>query len=294
MPKASQGMDLDLGPVVHSAILRSTLHRYRREADLTQEFVARHLEWSPSKVIRIEGGQSGIRKTDLEALLKLYGVTELREVERLLDLARSARERGWWHRYQGRLEPTFLSYLGYETGASFIREFQAAVIPPLLQIDEYADIIAGNQIDDGTDRALTVEVTRRRRETLAWRQRPPRRLYLLDEMSIRRHVGIRIDPGVMPRQPAHLAETVETDPSVMIRVVPVSSGAYAGMNGAFALLQFQDGLLDEVVYREGIGVLPAADRRVLGYREAFEAILEDALPAEDSLELITAVAEEMR
>ena len=89
-------MSSDEGPVVQSAALRSELVRLRKESELTQEQVASDLEWSPSKVIRIEGGRSSITKTDLDALLTRYGVTSESTRERLQALNRGARERAWW------------------------------------------------------------------------------------------------------------------------------------------------------------------------------------------------------
>ena len=55
-------MATDQGPVVQSAILRGELVRLRKRSKLTQEEVARGLEWSPSKLIRIEGGHSSVTK----------------------------------------------------------------------------------------------------------------------------------------------------------------------------------------------------------------------------------------
>ena len=68
-------MASDQGPVVQSAILRSELVRLRKEKGKTQEQVVESLEWSTSKLIRVEGGRSSISKTDLDALLRAYGVT---------------------------------------------------------------------------------------------------------------------------------------------------------------------------------------------------------------------------
>jgi len=90
----------DQGPVVQSALLRGELVRLRRESGLTQEQVAADLEWSPSKLIRVEGGRSSITKVDLDALLARYGVTSESTRERLQLLNRGARERGWWDKYR--------------------------------------------------------------------------------------------------------------------------------------------------------------------------------------------------
>src|SRR5262245_43799293 len=47
-------MSTSQGPVVQRAILTSELVRIRKEAQRVQEEVARALDWSPSKLIRIE------------------------------------------------------------------------------------------------------------------------------------------------------------------------------------------------------------------------------------------------
>src|ERR1700761_1645897 len=128
-------MALDQGPVVQSAILRSTLIRLRKEMRLTQEQVAEDLEWSPSKLIRVEGGRSSITKTDLDALLTLYGIgTDDDEREQLQDLNRAARERAWWDSYKSSdISSAVLNFTGYEAGATFIRQFINNVVPGLLQ-----------------------------------------------------------------------------------------------------------------------------------------------------------------
>ena len=62
-------MSSDQGPIVQSALLRNELVRLRKDCRLTQQQVAEALEWSPSKLIRVEGGGSSITKVDLDALL---------------------------------------------------------------------------------------------------------------------------------------------------------------------------------------------------------------------------------
>jgi len=96
----------DQGPVVQSALLRGELVRLRRESGLTQEQVAATLEWSPSKLIRVEGGRSSITKVDLDALLTKYGVTSESTRERLQLLNRGPRERGWGDKYRDDVSPT--------------------------------------------------------------------------------------------------------------------------------------------------------------------------------------------
>lgn len=56
--------------------LRLALRRARETAGLTQGKVAEALDWSVSKVNRIEKGDVTVSTTDLRALLELYGVVD--------------------------------------------------------------------------------------------------------------------------------------------------------------------------------------------------------------------------
>jgi transcriptional regulator with XRE-family HTH domain len=113
-------MATDQGPVVQSALLRGELVRLRKDKGLTQEQVADGLEWSPSKLIRVEGGRSAVTKVDLDALLSRYGITSESTRDRLQALNRGARERGWWDKHRDSIAPTYLNYVGFEAGTSFI------------------------------------------------------------------------------------------------------------------------------------------------------------------------------
>lgn len=122
-------MAKDQGPVVQSALLRGELVRLRKDKGLTQDQVADDLQWSPSKLIRMESGRS------------------------LQALNREARERGWWDKYRCAKAPTYLGYMGYAAGASFIWQFETGFVPGLLQTADYAETvtIVDSQIGDCLD-----------------------------------------------------------------------------------------------------------------------------------------------
>lgn len=110
-------MATGLGPVVQRALLSAELLRLRRDVKKTQDEVAKALDWSVSKVIRIEGGTVGTSTTDLQALLRLYEVADGERTGELVQLAKGTRERGWWASYPIE-DQQFRTYLGYEAGAS--------------------------------------------------------------------------------------------------------------------------------------------------------------------------------
>jgi transcriptional regulator with XRE-family HTH domain len=283
------------GPVVQSALLRNELVRLRKDKDLTQEQVAGSLEWSTSKIIRIEGGKSSISKTDLQALLLQYGVTSQSRIDRLVELARGGRESAWWNAYKGDVSDAYIRFIGYEAGAAFIREYQSSVVPGGLQTAEYAQVLNIGQLGD-IDVTRTAKLRLQRQAEMAKRAEPPWRYSIVDEAVIRRHVGIAVDPTIMPTQLRQIADTVEENERVSMRVIPFSAGAHLGLYGPFTLLEF-DGPLSDVLYLEG-GRAPsvlatAEDPRVGEYRAAYETLLDLALPEDQSVELIRKVADEL-
>jgi transcriptional regulator with XRE-family HTH domain len=284
----------DQGPVVQSALLRNELIRLRKESGLTQDLVAQRLDWSPSKLIRVEGGRSSITKVDLDALLHTYGITSESQRERLQALNRGARERAWWAGYRDEISPAYLEYVGYEAGAAFIRQFESGFIPGLLQLPEYAEVLTANSID-AVRVAPVVKFRLQRQAELAKRSVPPRQYHVIDEGVIRRRVGISQDPAIMPNQLRHMADRAEHEEWLTVRVIPFKAGAHPGLSGPFTLLEF-DGSMSDLLYLDSgrdMSLFTGGDPRIGQYADDFEILLETALPAAESLEFIRQVAEEM-
>lgn len=291
----------EYGPVVQRALLTDELLRLRRQSGETQDAVAKALEWSISKLIRIEGGYVGISRADLEALLRHYKVADSDRVEHLIAWARGARGPAWWDKFDIP-DKVFRTYVGYEAGASSIRSAQGLLIPGLLQIPDYAYRIAATYVSaERIDSVVSLRIERQKR-LLA---RKPKQVYILDEAVIRRRVD-----DVMPRQLLHLVEVAER-PEVAIHVIPFSAGLHFAMRGPFSLLSFEAGL-DDVLYLESVrrgellvasrggetvaGHLEADDRgrsEVAEYTEGFDSLLNLAYDMERSTNLITAVAHEI-
>jgi transcriptional regulator with XRE-family HTH domain len=287
-------MATDQGPVVASALLRGELIRLRKEKGLTQEQVAGDLDWSPSKLIRVEGGRSSITKVDLDALLNRYGITSESHRERLQALNRGARERGWWLAYRDEIHPAYLDYVGYEAGASFIRQFQWGAVPGLLQTPEYAGVLTENSVD-AVRVAPVVKFRLQRQEELARRSVPPREYFVIDEAAIRRHVGISKDPAIMPNQLRHVVDRLQREESLTVRVIPFTAGAHRGLSGPFTLLEF-DGAMPDLLYLDAgrdMTLITGTDPRIAEYADDFENLVESTLSADESIELIRQAAEEM-
>src|SRR3954462_9212976 len=115
--------------------LRVELRRLRTAADLTQREVADALEWSPSKIIRIESGQVGITVTDLKALVAHYGLRDDAQVASLTELARGSKRQPFVE-YRDVLSAETVKFLGYEASASRVRLVQPTLVPGPLQTEE--------------------------------------------------------------------------------------------------------------------------------------------------------------
>ena len=100
------------------------------------------MEWSLSKMNRIEKAKSGISTNDLKALLPLYGITDKERTEELLDLARvsQAEPDGGAATAMSR-RATLLELIDYESAASAVSQFETMFVPGILQTEEYASAI---------------------------------------------------------------------------------------------------------------------------------------------------------
>lgn len=79
-------------------------------------------------------------------LLDTYGVTEGRERDLLLSLARESRERGWWQQYGEVVPEWFATYVGLEAEAATISTYRAETVPGLLQTQRYAEALHRAQL----------------------------------------------------------------------------------------------------------------------------------------------------
>jgi hypothetical protein len=251
------------------------------------------MDWSLSKVIRIESAYSGISANDLKALLRLYGVKDSGQVDSLLALARTARERSWWSAYRDVAPSSLLQLIEYESAASVVRQFETTFIPGILQTEDYARAVIQDYYDErpGSDKLRALVELRIRREDLFDADNRPFFQFMLDEAVIRRLVG---GSSVMRHQLRRLIEVADK-PNVTVEVIPFSAGLHPGMNGPFEIIEFADPSDSDIVFLESPrGDIVSDDpEEILKYREAFEGLAKAALGPRDSLARIAKIADEM-
>jgi transcriptional regulator with XRE-family HTH domain len=280
------------GPIVGRRRLRFALRQAREAAELTQEQVAAQMDWSLSKLIRIEAGTVSVSTNDLKALLALYHINDGAQVEELVELARASRQRTWWAGYKDRLASYRVSYIGLEAETSALWYFNPLLVPGLLQTETYARaVIAELAPHEGTPEEVEplVDFRLTRQREILGRRDPPRLAVLMDEAVLRRPVGGRRG---MREQLLQLVDAA-AEPNISLRILPFSAGPYPAMYGPFTILDFPEDADTPVVFLENAfsGDVVERAEEVTAYRGMFDQMWQRSLSEDESVELIRAIAD---
>ncbi|KXK61810.1 XRE family transcriptional regulator [Micromonospora fluostatini] len=274
-------------PTIRRRRLGAELRRRREQAGITIEVVAEQLECSASKVSRIETGHTTATPRDVRDMLRIYGVDGA-ESDELVQFAREARQKGWWHPYNNVLAG---AYVGLEDAARVIKTYEQQVVSGLLQTEEYADAMIRLARPD-----LPAEEVRQRvrvrmgRQSLLTQDDPVNLWAVLDEAVVSRPVG---GDAVMRGQLRRLVEAAQL-PNVTLQLLPFAAGAHAGMDGTFTILGFPEPGDPDVVYAENAtgGLFLEKSDELQKYNFIFDHVRAAAIGPEESIAHIATLAEE--
>ena len=280
------------GPTVRRRRLGTELRKLRESAGYKLEEVAGLLGVAPSTLSRIETGKAPTKSAYLTQLLELYRVTDAGQRQVLIDMAREGHRKGWWAAYDDVLPSGLGVYVGLEAEASGLRSYEISVVHGLLQTADYARAVlrasAPRHTPDQIERLVDLRLERQRRLD----DNPPLDLWVIhDEAVIRRAMG---GSTVMRHQLAHLLVLAGL-PGVTLQVLPFDSGAHAGHDGPFSIIEFPDRSDSEVVYVESAAgpLYLEKDRDVRTSAEVFDRLRAAASPPDASLDLISKAAREL-
>ncbi|WP_165950213.1 helix-turn-helix transcriptional regulator [Actinomadura sp. GC306] len=276
-------------PTMRRRRLAAELRRIRTDAQMSITDVVAQLGWQGSKLSRIENRQIGISTTDVRRLLDLYGVDDPQQIHRLVEMARRAKERGWWESYSASLPTETRTMIGIETDASLIRTYQQALIPGLLQTHDYARAVirAARPTDPQEVIDERVEV-RLARQALLKEREAPQLWVVVNEGAIRQVVGSH---AIMAAQLESLIE--ERDRlNVVVQVLPFAAGEHPAMVGSFSLYSFPAEEQTGAVYIETMNsaLILETSHELETYADAFDRLRAAALSPRDSQDLIRALA----
>lgn len=276
------------GSTVRRRQLARALRELRGAAGLTVETAAPRLDWSSSKLSRIENAQQAVDVHGVRSMLDLYDVGGERWTE-LIMLTREAREKGWWRAYGF----DDRGYVPLEAEATLVRDYTLGYVPGLLQTADYARALFQASLVRRSEAALEneIEVRMIRQRRLTTDEHPLELLAIVDESVLYRPVG---GPEVMRVQLARLVEAAALD-RVTFQVLPTGTGAHPAMSAVFTVLSFGDLGVPDLAYTEhpmgAVQMEKEAD--VARATLVFDRLWSLTLSPADSVALVRQVAEQM-
>ena len=241
-------------PTVARRRVRLALRERREAAGLTQQQVADEMDWSLSKVIRIEGGEVSIAPNDLRPLLAYLGIKDRAQVSEMMSdakIARTRQRRAWWQaqEYREYLTEPLRRLIEFEAEAAAIRFYLFYHMPGPLQIPEYSRALMGKWDDELTEEQIKHRVDARqfRQETMLARLEHVKLYILLDESVLWRPIG---GNEVLAQQLEFLVGLAEKA-QVYVRMIPFEVDTPMTNNASFDLLFLGEDLPENaVLYRE--------------------------------------------
>ncbi|MEV5429676.1 helix-turn-helix transcriptional regulator [Streptomyces sp. NPDC052701] len=275
-------------PTARRRRLSIELKKLREQSGLTCAQVGQALDWSGSKVNRMETGSGRVQPSDIDGLCRFYGTSdELREF--LMSLARQAKMRGWWQQHGAGVPEWFNIYIGLEQDASTLRQYQCELVPGLMQTDAYARELhktGAHMSSEDIDRAVRV---RMERQAMLMDAEAPDTWFIVNEGALRNVIG---DRELMRDQLERILDSAEL-PSVTLQILPFGSGTYPA-TGSFTMLGFPAPEDPDLVYRDGItdAVYLEGEHHVREYTRAFDGLRAAALSPQRSNQLIKSILKE--
>ncbi|WP_329039913.1 helix-turn-helix transcriptional regulator [Streptomyces sp. NBC_00178] len=247
----------------------------RTSAGLTQEALSEQIVCSPTLISHFEAGR------------RLPNPDDAQRIDRALDTD------GFFARWLEDLDTKFVDHFAavaeLERQATEIRQFGLALVPGLLQTEDYARALfrayRPNHRREELDEDVVIRTERGRvldgpLNPVVWT--------LLDEAVLQRRIG---GPAVMAEQLRSIARLADAG-RIRLHIVPFEVGAHALLQSLVTLLNFADSA--PVAYVEGFktGHLMDDPALVSASHTAYALSLSDALSQDESLALVRAAAEE--
>ena len=272
-------------PTVRSRRVGTELRRLREAAGVTTAQAAEVLSCSPAKISRIENGIVSVRVVDLRLLLDRYGDQDQEHRAYLERLARESNKHGWWQDYGDTIPPYYADFIGLETDASYIKTWEATIVPGLLQTPEYARaIMLANPAMISPDKLENFISIRLERQARLEQGTDIRLDVVIWEAALITTVG---SDEVQRGQLGRLLELMDR-PNISVQVLPLEAGDKASMSGSFVMFSFGREQSVSTVFVETLtsSQYLERDQELRGYTLVFDALRSAALsPAASAMRI---------
>jgi hypothetical protein len=260
---------------VRSRALGDAVRLALERQDFTGKRIAEMLGWSESKMSRILTGHLPPTEVELSAILALCRIIgENRDY--LLELCRNGATLHW----SG--DPSLL--VTQQQNASHITEFQASLVPVLLQTQGYGRSVGARMVNIEYGDVDAWLALRARGHSIFERidPRPPNCSFFIHEQVLHLPVG---GHEVMLEQVRHLLR-MQARRYVNLRIIPSTIGAYPSTTGSFSYLEFADFAPLVYIEDELEGHFLERDDQTAKYQRVIAALAAVALDNTASAELL--------
>jgi transcriptional regulator with XRE-family HTH domain len=208
--------------------LARRLRQLRVNSGMSLDDAAGHLGCGQPKITKIETCQLGAKPDEVRMLCELYGAGRA-TVESMVNLARTAKTRGWYQVYDESANPENIDFVELETDAVAVSNFEIDLVPGLLQTEDYARAIFSYRVPELHYGELELRVHHRiDRRVVIEDPDPVPYEALIHESALRIRVG---DRAAARAQLRHVLELSEAD-HVTVRVIPFDLDGFAGAASA--------------------------------------------------------------
>jgi transcriptional regulator with XRE-family HTH domain len=281
-----------ISPYVRRLRLAAELRAMRTAAHLTHEQLSRRSGESRAQISRLENAHL----VDLASVMNILDALDV-EGDRwtqMMVIAREAAEKGWWESTRGMGDRQAL-YANLEAGAASIREYQQTFLPGLLQLPEFVRARCESDATLGQVEVIDAVVEGNTgRQRMLRRPGAPTYEVIIDEVAVRRLV---VPPDVFTKQLYHLAQAVNDDPRLSLRVLPTDARitGYTVPRCTFSLYTYPDPGDPVVVACDSVtsDLVLTDPADVTPYEQLYTGLRAAARSQDDSLDLLTQAATQL-
>ncbi|MFS4095941.1 helix-turn-helix domain-containing protein [Streptomyces sp. AF1A] len=277
-------------PTARQARLGLELRKLREAAGLKATEAASLLGVNSVQMSQIESGISGVSEQRVRRLAANYACCDEGLIDALVTMA-TDRTKGWWEEYRGILPAAYQDLAELDHYAVFRRDVAVIHIPGLFQTEDYARALFGymNPEFPADEVDLRVEHRMKRRVVIEGSEPIPYDT-VIHEAALRIKVAGRTASRTQLRR---ILEMSEAD-HITVQVIPFALDDFAGAGGTMVHVGGPVPRLDTVVRDAPHGTaFVDSEAQLEHFRALFRRVKEEALPPEQSRDLIHQLAKEL-
>ncbi|MGW2646640.1 helix-turn-helix domain-containing protein [Streptomyces sp. NPDC001393] len=277
-------------PTARQMRLAVELRRLREAAGLSSREAAAMLGVNSVQISQIEAGTSGVSEQRLRRMAANYACADAELIDALVAIA-SDRTQGWWEEYRSVLPAAYQDLAELDHHATFRNDVAVIHVPGLFQTEDYARALFAYMNPEFQDSEVDLRVEHRmKRRVVIDGPEPIPYETVIHEAALRIQVAGR---AASRTQLSRILEASEAD-HVSVRVIPFALHDFAGAGSTMVYLGGAVPRLDTVVRDAPHGTaFVDSEAQLERFRTLFRKVKEQALPPEQSRDLIHQLAKEL-